>query len=348
MYTTTPYGEKIIISSSIIRALYHNGNEKIVCPQRFYEETLIHNVDRKPRPDRTNPLAHGIYFETHCLGGGRLGQQRLDLERKAVSKKAMEEWNKKRVLAEQQGLPIPEMPKGLKLTYHERIDHQINQFKLKHREYNMKIIPDMNTQIRIYKNHPDPDMSHVLLRGDIDWLTNLTLPRPHDRTKMHENVALIDLKLTADVNNEHDFNGAVPWGKPERLDPTQLILYNELVHDIDYKLNEDLYTTLDGMEKGSSDKLKMLFESIKNNIINEGNLLLLYWVFDYQKPEQNNRIIDVNPTQNRRKELYEAIRKTVRRIEEMRDDGFPTNPIDSICKDCGVQNCKEKSVYTSI
>ena len=102
------------------------------------------------------------------------------------------------------------------------------------------------------------------------------------------------------------------------------------------------------MEAGSSAKLKMLFEPIKNNIINEGNLLLLYWVFDYQKPEQNNRIIDVNPTQNRRKELYEAIRKTVRRIEEMCDDGFPTNPIDSLCKDCGVQNCNERSVYTSI
>ena len=338
MYITTPLGEKILITSTTVRSLFKNGEEQTVCPLRFYNETLERTMERRPRPDKHNPLMHGKYFETKCIGSGRAGEEVHDLERMPVAKTALLQWEKEKIKAEKAGLPIPPEPIGRKYTYHERIDNQVNHFKKIARDFKFQLIPEINTQIRIYKY--SPMFENVILRSDLDFLSPITFQNPHPRTKKVDNMALADLKLTADVNNKHDFNGAIPWAEPSRLDVTQLIMYHEMVKDIDYDLNE-------AMNPGSGQKLKMLFEPIKN-IINSNMLILLYLVFDYGKPEQNWRMLNVEPTEARRTELIESIRKTVRKIEEMRDDGFPTMPLDSICKGCANDKCRQKSDFITV
>lgn len=301
----------LFINQSLIRYFLYRGNYIDHCPARikeeYYDKTIPEIV--------TEPMTKGKFFETLVLGKGKEGEVVTDLPRKIIS-----ETQKKK------GIEI-----GEKKIDQVRIEYQAEKAKELAKTYFIHI-NSINTQIKIYKQWKE---KNVILVGNIDLFSTVLF----DFKKTTPDLAIIDLKLTADLENTW---GAYCYGNPHELDMIQGKMYHYLVRDIDLNLNH-IYNPFN--------RLKEVFHEGVQNIAKNGTLWFLLWVFDYKKDIENldNKFISYKWTQDREQELHEDIRKVVEFVKRYNDIGWYCNPTYLLCKKCPLKDsCKEVHVYDEV
>ena len=290
---------KPIVSFSLTDKLFYKGNEIPHCPAKI--KAYLDGKQERP----TEPMKAGNFFETLLLGGGRDGQQTLQLDRKQVSQKAKND-------AIKAGLPEPEPEMRIDEI---RIRHQVDKSKIIFFNHKIQVVPDVNTQVLIYKKIGDD----ILIQGHIDLF-----PTPIVWNG-EEKVAIIDTKLTGNLSSSF---GKYCWGTPEFIDFTQALFYFELVDGIDYSINPHL--------------VKMFGKEMQFD-----NVIFLYYVADYKVSEDKLQctFFEVSKTPDRMVELKETIRKTAYALDMYRKQDYPANPVFELCKNCILNyksngNCK--------
>lgn len=299
---------KFPINQSLIRMFLHNGNERDFCYRKIYLTRIEKSVKEVP----SDAMLYGKYFETKCLGKSS-GYDVHDLPRKKLTKAMIAEnvIRKK----EKQSLIL-----GEKYLDHERVDQQIMRFKALVSKYKM-IIADNNVQVPILAVwDQDPD---VLLKAELDiFPTTILLPDDDNVPKLF--AAIIDLKLTADIHNEH---GEYCYGKPEYLDLIQAKMYHYVIRNMNLKLNPHM---------------SELIGKAMQSLIDKNAVEFLLWIFNYKKTELEDKFIRVRWDRMKEAELHESIRKTISRLNEGEANDWPTNPKYEICKYCPWKDCPDK------
>ena len=241
----------MVITQSLIKQIYHKDEEIPHCP--FKIKAIF--IDKVESPT-TQCQLEGNFFETLCLGSGSKGRVVNDLPRIRQSKKQIESNEHGRKTAKQQ-----------------RIEFQVEIFKRLCNDY----------EINVDKSNIQTTLSKKLnnefeLQGDLDiFPTNI-------RGSKGKKIAIIDLKLTSNINNEY---GNFCWGTPERMDDIQGITYQFLAREY-IKENID-YIDWD-IDRGNID------------VWLDNNLVFLYWVFD-SKPVPENKFILSKWNENKKKNL---------------------------------------------
>ena len=279
---------KIIVSFSLIDKMFFKGDEIPHCPCKI--KAYIDGIQEPP----TDPMKAGSLFETLLLGSGRDGAQTLQLDRKQVSQKAKNEAIKK-------GLPEPEPEMRIDEI---RIRHQVEKSKVIFFNHKVNVIPNINTQVPIYKLFADD----ILVQGHIDLFPTPVIWNGEER------IAIIDTKLTGNLSSSF---GKYCWGTPEFIDFTQGLVYLYLVDDIDYSINPYLLTIL-GKERQFRD------------------VIFLYFVADYKVAEDKlqHKFVEVAKTDDRMREVKETIRKCAENIRMYQAQSWPENPSFELCKNC--------------
>lgn len=294
---------KIQVNSSLIKALFYKGEIRDYCPTKI-QALFLHGVESQP----TESMKKGLYFETKAIGGSARGSSMHDLPRKLITKKQKDA-----------GAVI-----GDKTIDQERIDLQVLTFKQKVKHFEMSIMPNVNIQVKIYKQHPL--FEDTLLTGELD-IFPITFVHPIYGLIL----AWIDMKLTKDLTK--DF-GEYSYKYPGSLDPIQPWMYHELITDIDMGLN---------MSINPNCKLPQTLTPEIISYIQSGNVLGFYWVFDYgvskKKPKLKDTFIEWRYNNTARNELYEAVRKTRKIMIEMKEQCPPAYPTAENCSNCPLE-CK--------
>ena len=302
--------EQYPISQSLIKEFFHNGEEKDICPSRTAQIHIFHHYHL----EETESMLKGKFFETLCIGKSRKGEQVLDLPRKKL-KKIEEIENRIRV---KEG---KELILGEKTIDQLRIETQAQRFRTLCMKYQIMVL-DENTQVPIViRWHKDPD---VLITMELD-----IFPTP---ILLNEelSVAIIDLKLTADI---HSTYGDYCYGAPHEMDLIQGKMYHYGIRKMDFELNPHL-------ENRISDSLKRM--------IDDNKVLFLLWVFNYKKEVPEDKFIKIKWDPAKEAELHASIAQTVAAIEFYDKQGWPTNPIKTLCKDCPIFDCKDRLEIESI
>lgn len=303
----------ITISQSLIKRFFKydpftdQWNYREFCPRKEKELSIdrIHEWS-------SDAMDCGKYFETLCLGSGRDGEMVLDLPRKKLTK-AEQQAN---IIAEMEGTPI--MHKGAKLTDQTRIDEQSLRFVQRCLELDIKIVKNVNTQVKILKQF-SPD---VLLSCNIDiFPTQISIGggRPQ--------LAIIDLKLTSDLNSTW---GDFCWGEFEKMDPIQGYMYHYMVRDINPVLNPES---------------SQLVTDHMDDLIRHNEVLYYYWVFNYKpgtKDVLRDQFFGVLWDDVRKDKLEEVIRKTASTISYYSERGWVAAGTYDTCKDCKCVGCDKK------
>ncbi|KKP51032.1 MAG: hypothetical protein UR43_C0028G0003 [candidate division TM6 bacterium GW2011_GWF2_33_332] len=297
------------INQSIIRTFLHNGEEKEYCFRRIY----ITKIKRSLKEVPSDPMLYGKYFETKCLGKSS-GYDVKDLPRKKLTKK-MEAEN---AVRKAEGKPL--LP-GEKYLDHIRVDDQINRFNALIKQHKI-IIADHNVQVPILTVwDQDPD---VLLSAELDVFPTTILIKLKDDVEPRLYAAIIDLKLTADINATY---GDYCYGSPQYLDLIQAKMYHYVVRNINKKFNP----TLSG-----------LITNTIQSLIDKNLIVFLLWVFGYKKDVLEDKFIDVSWDKTKEAELHESIRKTVSSLEAGEKLDWPTNPVFHLCKSCPWFACPDR------
>lgn len=293
------------ISQSLIRKFLRDGDEIPLCPKNLYYTELTKEYEIPP----TLPMLHGSYFETLVLGSGRDGEKVKDLPRKKLTQKQGRE-NKVRAAKGE------ELMVGGKTVAQIRIEEQAERFNILRAQKQMMIVPEYNTQVKILKRWKEDES--VVLSGTLDIFPTPILGK--DGLQM----AIVDLKLTGDIDNEF---GGFPWGTPERMDHIQGKMYHYLVREVDFELNPHL---------------KNIITKPVRNIIADNNVLFLYWVFSYSSGDLRDKFVRYDWDYLKEKELHESIRKTISFIEFYEKKGWPAEPEYERCANCPLVNCTER------
>ena len=300
---------KYPISQSLIKRILYNGEEREVCPYQ------LHNVDipHKYKRETTLPMQCGNYFETQCIGSSAGGKATNDLPRKLLNKNQQTE-NRVR---KKEGRPLI---KGEKRSDQLRIDEQILRFKSLCTKYQI-IIANNNVQIPIII--PWEKDKNVLLTMQLD-----IFPTPIFYKK-ELRIAIIDLKLTGDLNSSY---GEYCYATPEHLDLIQGKMYHYGVRHIDHALNPHLNNVL------SSDVEEVIKQSC----------LFFLWIFNYKKPILEDKFIEVVWDKTKEAELHESIRKTMSMLEMFEAQAWPLLPSYNRCKKCPIKECEGREYYEAI
>lgn len=309
-----PKGEHVFISQSLIKKLINKYQEELEFCPKFIKEIVM---DRKIPSVTTESMLKGIFFESLALGGTAYGEPLTDMPRKKLTKKQEAELRFK-------GLPLL----GEKKIDQIRIEHQVERFKIKAKQYMTEIVPGVNTHVRIYKKWDDK----YILSGEYDWFPTPIFYEEQMR------LAIIDLKFTGDINQQ---GGSFSWGSPQYMDHLQGDMYHYLVRDIDFELNPHV---------------KDLITPNIADIIKYNEILFLYWVWGIKEPLENqDKIIEreyqEGPNNNfRQAEMKERIRKSIAIIEREEHFGWQTNPCENSCKLCPYNqnyggSCKESVIF---
>lgn len=275
----------IVLSVSLINKMFSYNNEMDFCPRYLYEVVMCRNVVEPP----SLPMQKGLFFETLAIGGTAYGTL-YDLPRKAVSLKLKQE-------AIIKGLD-PESIKGDKTIDQIRIEEQAALFPSKCRQYGISIFKDgeaKNVQVSVSKQWTSPDYmpdTNIFLEGTIDIYSGLT----YEGQRFPE--AVIDLKLTKDINGQGELPEKNKWsrfnfGDPANLDHTQPNLYT-LITD------------------------KPFF----------------YWAWGYKNDNAGEKIIPHFTSKIEFLELNEVIRKSAINLANMERDNYPTRPHPRPCEKC--------------
>lgn len=160
-------------------------------------------------------------------------------------------------------------------------------------------IPFVATCNKCFASSNACDWANFYLEGTIDILS----PVKHDRSYP---LANIDLKLTADINN--DF-GEFQWGKPEERDYTQAIMYHYIF----------MNTT-------------------------STHLHHLFLVFDH-KPDPEYKIVPYTVSEQDINDLIGDIYTVVNTINHYNKYGWATNAYPFLCKTCPIRKTCNDSIY---
>jgi len=209
---------------------------------------------------------------------------------------------------------LPRKKNGDKTMDQSRIEMQHLRFNAFVQKFGISIIPGTNTQVRIYKHFSED--KDILLEGDMDIFPTTIMTKTRGMV-----TAIIDLKLSADINSQF---GMFSWAYAGSLDITQALMYYELCQDIDFDLNKE-------MNNGRI--ADIISPEWKMN-----NITFFYLIFDYS-PQLNQKIIEVKYDAGKKRDLYEAIRKTKEEIclHEQRHDWEKVTPSAENCSQCSLQ-----------
>ena len=304
----------ILINQSLIKKLINKFQEE----EQFCPKYIKHCViDRKGLDISTDAMMAGKFFESMTLGGTTGGNLVTDLPRKAISQKKMLELKSK-------GLPLV----GEKKIDQERLEIQVERFKLKAKKLGIQIATGINTHVQVFKHW---DGKKYLIVGELDLFPTPILYEGHTQ------LAIIDVKATSNVDTTF---GKFCWGTPKFMDHLQADMYHYLIRGLDFGLNPHLKGVI----------TPAIQELIENN-----QVLFLYWVWGYQKEplELQEKFIersyfDENGSNYRQKELQERIRKTIAIIEREDAFGWEANPIPEQCKVCSLNRVNGGTCSLSI
>jgi len=296
-----------LTQSLISRFLYKGEERELFCPSKTYHIDMI-----KSHHYRTASMLNGSYFETLCIGSGAGGKITDDLPRKRLVK-ARELENIKR---KQSGLPEI---KGDKTMDQIRIEQQAQRFKLLSAKYQVTVEPKGNTQVRItIPWHKNPE---IFLSMEFDIFPTAII------TNEGLKLAIIDLKLTADINASF---GEYCWGAPEFMDLIQAYMYHygarQLINNVD--MNPHIVE---------------LLTKPAVSLIQQNQLEFYYWVFNYKKETLEDKLVKVIWDSTKESELHEAVRKTISLIEYWENMNWPTRPQFKLCKECTIFSCPDKT-----
>lgn len=300
-----------LTQSLISRFLYKGEERELFCPSKTYHIDMIHSHHY-----RTASMLNGSYFETLCIGSGAGGRKTEDLPRKRLVK-ARELENIKR---KESGLPEI---KGEKTMDQIRIEQQAQRFKLLAAKYQISVL-DENVQVRITVPwHKNPE---VYLSGEFDIFPTAII------TNEGLKLAIIDLKLTADINTNF---GEYCWGAPEYMDLIQAYMYHYIARQVLNHIDKNPHIT-------------NILTKPAVNLIQQNQLEFYYWVFNYKKETLEDKLVKVVWDATKEQELHEAIRKVVSLIEYYEQLQWPTKPNFRLCKECTVFDCPSRTNVQTI
>ena len=300
------------LNQSLISRFLSKGEEtQLICPKRTYCIDIA-----KTHHYRTESMLKGAFFETLCIGRGAGGRITDDLPRKHLVK-ARELENLKR---KESGLPEI---KGEKTMDQIRIEQQAMKFKILSAKYQITVLEN-NTQVKIMVPwHKNPE---IMLGCEFDIFPTAIIT--NEGLKM----AVIDLKLTADVNTTF---GEYCWGAPEFLDLIQAYTY----HYCARKVIDNVHLNPHMVE---------LLTKPAVDLIRKNGLEFYYWVFNYKKDVLEDKLIKVVWDEQKEQEFHEAVRKTISLIEYWEQLEWPTRPNYKLCKECTVWECKDRQTIQQI
>ena len=295
-----------LTQSLISRFLYKGEERELFCPSKTYHIDMI-----KSHHYRTASMLNGSYFETLCIGSGAGGRKTEDLPRKRMVK-ARELENIKR---KESGLPEI---KGEKTMDQIRIEQQAQRFKLLSAKYQITVL-DENTQVRItIPWHKNPEV-HLSCEFDIFPTAIIT----NEGLKL----AIIDLKLTADINTSF---GEYSWGAPEYMDLIQAYMYHYCARQVINHVD-------------TNPRIVDILTKPAVNLIQQNQLEFYYWVFNYKRDTLEDKLVKVVWDATKEQELHEAIRKVVSLIEFYEASKWPEKPNYKLCKECTIFECKSRT-----
>jgi hypothetical protein len=224
------------------------------------------------------------------------------------------------------GMPgrAPSVPRhattGKPLIKTERALHQAEIFKSHVKQYQMQVVPELNTQVTIYKRwSKDP---RWILKGILDLFPTPFLV--NDKLELN----IIDLKTTGNIMSTF---GKFSWGHPESMDHIQAMLYYELVRDIDFELNDELQ---------SGHYLRDIFTTEVQEAIKNDAYSFRYMIYDLSA-NLAHQIIKIECSPIRIQEMHESIRKVTNLLIDYNEAKWPTFPCGQ-CKNCPVTTCKDR------
>lgn len=305
------FKQRPLHQSLINRFLYKGEEREQFCPHKVYciDIAQTHHY-------RTESMLKGSYFETLCIGSGAGGRKTDDLPRKRLTKARYLENIKRK----EHGLPEV---KGDKTTDQERIEQQAARFRILSAKYQITILEE-NTQVRIRVPwHKNPE---VYLSCEFDIFPTAIM------TKDGLKLAIIDIKLTADVNATY---GEYCWGAPEFMDLIQAYMYHYCARQL--LSNVDI-----------NPHIKDIFTATAANLVKNNQLQFYYWVFNYKKETLEDKLILVQWDETKEAELHESIRKCISLIEFNEKMDWPTKPNYKLCKECTVFDCTDRQAIQQI
>ena len=305
------FNKRPLNQSLISRFLYKGEEKEHICPKRIYCIDI-----EKTHHYRTESMLKGAFFETLCIGRGAGGRITDDLPRKRLVK-ARELENKKRI---ESGLPEI---KGEKTMDQIRIEQQAARFKILAPKYQITVMEN-NSQVKIIVPwHKNPE---IMLSCEFDIFPTAIIT--NEGLKM----AIIDLKLTADVNATY---GEYCWGSPEFLDLIQAYMYHYCARQVIDHVNLNPHMT-------------ELLTRPAVELIKKNELEFYYWVFNYKKETLEDKLIKVVWDSTKEAEFHEAVRKTISLIEYWELKGWPTQPNYKLCKECTIFTCPDRQTIQQI
>jgi hypothetical protein len=305
------FKQRPLNQSLISRFLYKGEERETLCPKKIYCIDIA-----KTHHYRTGSMLNGSYFETLCIGSGAGGRITNDLPRKRLVK-ARELENIKR---KESGLPEV---KGDKTMDQIRIEQQAQRFKLLSAKYQITVLSE-NTQVKVKVPwHKNPE---IMLSGEFDIFPTAIITS--DGLKL----AIIDLKLTADINGNF---GEYCWGAPEFMDLIQAYMYHYIARQV-----------IDHV--GTNPHITEILTKPAVELIKQNQLEFYYWVFNYKKESLEDKLVKVVWDATKETELHEAIRKTVSLIEYYEQLQWPTKPQYKLCKECTVFSCPDKTSIQNV
>lgn len=288
-----------IINSSLIKAIIHHGNFREDQCMKKVKALFFGKTKSIPSPVQS----YGLYFETKAIGGSARNQKTEIL---------------------------PLTSRGKITAIQERIDQQIDIFRLQLLENYINVVSGINTQVQVFK------------RINQDLIVSATydiFPSPILYKNQILPVSAIDLKITKDIDSDW---GEFGWGNFENMDHTQLVLQNFIVRDFDEDLNARLNPKLIQMN---------LIRPIMKEYLD--NLPVFYWVFEYGT-KLRNQLYRVNVDNLMIMELKETIRKVDVIIwEQNQRIGWNANPSYDNCQFCPLNfmnggTCREATIIKEI
>lgn len=207
-------------------------------------------------------------------------------------------------------IKFPRVRGNRKSISEQRIEFQAHLFKETMKE-RKAVINEMNTQILIYKRW-EMEKS-IILKGTLDVFPTTIL----DFDTGELGLAIIDTKFTGNIDSSF---GKFRWGELDRMDHLQAVMYNYLVRDIDYNLNDRL---------NPGNNLKELTSSIKD-LLDAGIINFWYYIAD-DKPNYASKFIKYILKPGDFSDLNESIRKTVNYLIDFNEDGWKAQQSPEQC-----------------
>lgn len=304
---------KVLINQSLVKKIIDKfHNEKEFCPKYIKDicidkkATITNEMFFESKVPEMESMMKGKFFESLAIGSTTSSDLVLDLPRSKRKSKMY----------------------GTKTLDQVRIENQAERFKMRCKQLQVDIVPGHNVHMQIFKRWSDKYM----IAGELDIFPVAIYYEEALR------LAMIDLKLTADVNSTF---GPFSWGDPKNMDHIQADMYHYLIRDVDFEVNPHL---------------KDIFTDRIQQVIKNNEVLFLYWVFGYKEPLDNQeRLIertygDEHNPGYKQGELKERIRKTIAVLEREEQFGWEEKPVQESCRLCPLSqrfggNCKSSIVF---